>query len=177
MFEGLPRDKETTPIVQASTLQLRAHDAATARMARMGRPVIAPVVVSPAQWCLECPNTPRGRLRPVVIDHPFPWLRSVSRGPPTIRQIQYSVARYFEVSVVDMLARRRVAAVTLPRHVAMYLARHLTLSSSTEIGRRFGNMDHTTVLNAVSRIDRLRRANPDLSAQLCELERMLAPEG
>ena len=39
-----------------------------------------------------------------------------------------------------------------PRHVAMYLAKTLTLNSLPEIGRRLGGWDHSTVLHAVARI-------------------------
>jgi chromosomal replication initiator protein len=37
----------------------------------------------------------------------------------------------------------------------MYLAKQLTQRSLPEIGRRFGNRDHTTVMHAVARVTEL----------------------
>src|SRR5579863_7845351 len=70
-----------------------------------------------------------------------------------IEDIQRVVARQYNVSRADLLSSRRTANVVRPRHVAMYLAKVLTLRSLPEIGRRFGGRDHTTVLHAVRKID------------------------
>ena len=51
-----------------------------------------------------------------------------------------------------------------PRQIGMYLAKHLTSRSLPEIGRRFGNRDHTTVLHAIRKIDK-------------EVRRESAPQG
>jgi chromosomal replication initiator protein len=70
-----------------------------------------------------------------------------------IEDIQQVVARQYNVSHADLLSSRRTMNVVRPRHVAMYLAKVLTLRSLPEIGRRFGGRDHTTVLHAVRKID------------------------
>jgi chromosomal replication initiator protein len=49
----------------------------------------------------------------------------------------------------------------------------LTPRSLPEIGRRFGNRDHTTVMHAVKRIDELRAADRELDADVAQLSRML----
>ena len=49
---------------------------------------------------------------------------------------------------------RRHRSVVRPRQIGMYLAKQLTSRSLPEIGRRFGNRDHTTVLHAIRKIDR-----------------------
>jgi chromosomal replication initiator protein len=46
--------------------------------------------------------------------------------------------------------------------VAMYLARQMTHSSLSEIGRAFGGKDHTTVLHAVDKIQTLLQEDPKL---------------
>ena len=72
-----------------------------------------------------------------------------------IEDIQKLVASHYNVSRSDILSERRTAAVVKPRQIAMYLAKVLTLRSLPEIGRRFGGRDHTTVLHAVRKIEKL----------------------
>jgi chromosomal replication initiator protein len=73
----------------------------------------------------------------------------------TIDQIQRKVADHFGVTVADLKARSRTQSVAMPRQIAMYLARQLTHASLAEVGRNFGNKDHTTVLHAVDKIQTL----------------------
>lgn len=72
-----------------------------------------------------------------------------------IREIQRIVALQYGVTVNDIVSARRTADVVRARQVAMYLARHMTPISLPEIGRRFGDRDHTTALFAVRKITRL----------------------
>ena len=90
-----------------------------------------------------------------------------------IEEIQKLVANHYNVSRADLLSSRRTAAVVMPRQIAMYLAKLLTLRSLPEIGRRFGGRDHTTVLHAVRKIDGLCNANNELRDELELLKRML----
>jgi len=55
----------------------------------------------------------------------------------------------------------------------MYLAKQLTSRSLPEIGRRFGNRDHTTVLHAIRKIEGELGGNPRLRDELDELKKML----
>lgn len=87
--------------------------------------------------------------------------------------IQEAVARSFNVSVRDILSARRTANVVLPRQLAMYLARHLTRRSLPDIGRCFGDRDHTTVIHAVRKVDRLAVTDSALAARIDRLRREL----
>lgn len=86
-----------------------------------------------------------------------------ARRPVTIEDIQNKVAEYYGTRVSEMRSARRARIVTRPRHVAMYLAKRLTQRSLPEIGRKFGNRDHTTVLNGVKRIEALCKTDPQLA--------------
>jgi chromosomal replication initiator protein len=72
-----------------------------------------------------------------------------------IEDIQRVVAGHYQVSRSDLVSSRRTRAIVVPRQIAMYLAKVLTPRSLPEIGRRFGNRDHTTVLHAVRKIEGL----------------------
>jgi len=90
-----------------------------------------------------------------------------------IEDIQRMVARHYNVSRSDLLSSRRTANVVRPRQIAMYLAKHLTLRSLPEIGRRFGGRDHTTVLHAVRKIETLVGNDTTLANEVDLLKRML----
>ncbi len=85
---------------------------------------------------------------------------------PTIPAIQTVVADRFGMTVLDLLSRRRARAVARPRQVAMWIARHATLHSLPEIGRAFGDRDHTTVMAAIARVDALMAADPLFAARV-----------
>lgn len=96
-----------------------------------------------------------------------------ARRPVSIEDIQNRVAEYYGTRVSEMRSARRARIVTRPRHVAMYLAKRLTQRSLPEIGRKFGNRDHTTVLNGVKRIEELRKTDPQLDDDVERLARSL----
>ncbi|HEX3901241.1 MAG TPA: chromosomal replication initiator protein DnaA [Polyangia bacterium] len=73
----------------------------------------------------------------------------------TIEAVQREVAAYFDVKLHDLKGPKRHRAVAHPRMIAMYLARKLTNMSYPEIGSRFGGKDHSTVISAVRKIERL----------------------
>jgi chromosomal replication initiator protein len=56
----------------------------------------------------------------------------------------------------------------------MYLSRVLTSRSLPDIGRRFGNRDHTTVLHACRRVEELCRADPIFQQEVDMLRNLLA---
>ena len=80
----------------------------------------------------------------------------------TIEQIQKTVATYYNVRVSDLLSAKRDRKVTLPRHVAMSIAKELTSHSLPTIGDAFGGRDHTTVLHACKKIKALKLTSPTL---------------
>ena len=90
-----------------------------------------------------------------------------------IEDIQRIVSKHYNVSKADLLSARRTRTIVRPRQIAMYLAKVLTPRSLPEIGRRFGNRDHTTVLHAVRKIEDLARSDNSLAQELDLLKRML----
>ena len=70
-----------------------------------------------------------------------------------IRDIQDYVCQACNISRANMLSARRHQNITLPRQIAMYIAKQITTRSLPEIGRQFGGRDHTTVLHACRKID------------------------
>ena len=91
----------------------------------------------------------------------------------TIEEIQRRVAEHWNIRLTDMTSARRARNVARPRQVAMYLAKHLTQRSLPEIGRKFGNRDHTTVMHAISRVGELMTEDPGFAEDVELLRRLL----
>jgi chromosomal replication initiator protein len=91
----------------------------------------------------------------------------------TIDEIQRRVAEHYNLRVTDMSSARRARAVARPRQVAMYLAKQLTARSLPEIGKKFGNRDHTTVIHACSRIAELMEKDGGFAEDVDLLKKML----
>jgi chromosomal replication initiator protein len=77
------------------------------------------------------------------------------------------------VSKGDLLSQRRHRSVVWPRQIGMYLAKNLTSRSLPEIGRRFGNRDHTTVLHAIRKVEQLMADDTTLKEEVELLKRLL----
>ncbi len=91
----------------------------------------------------------------------------------TIEEIQKKVAEHYSIRLTDMSSARRARAVARPRQVAMFLAKQLTSRSLPEIGRKFGNRDHTTVMHAVSRVTELMERDGTFAEDVELLRRLL----
>ena len=73
-----------------------------------------------------------------------------------------------------MFSARRARQIARPRQIAMFLAKNLTSLSYPEIGRRFGNRDHTTIMHAVRKIEELMEADAGLADDVSFLKSVLA---
>jgi chromosomal replication initiator protein len=114
--------------------------------------------------------------RPITIDSAHEVLHDVLRAHEkrvSIEEIQRKVAEHYNLRLTDMVSARRARNVARPRQVAMYLAKQLTQRSLPEIGRRFGNRDHTTVMHAVSRVSELIAQDASFAEDVALLRKML----
>ena len=80
----------------------------------------------------------------------------------TVDKIQNTVSNYFNIPLSDMLSQRRSRPLARPRQIAMFLSQKMTSRSLPEIGRRFANRDHTTVIHAVKTITRLSEQDDEM---------------
>ncbi len=80
----------------------------------------------------------------------------------TITAIQQAVAQVWNVTVEGLCSKARVHTLTVPRQLAMYLARTALHAQLTEIGLAFGGRDHSTVIHSISRAEELLQTHPDL---------------
>lgn len=114
---------------------------------------------------------------PITVDIAETVIRDLVQGiePRRIKieDILRIISRHYGVSKSDLLSQRRHRSVVWPRQIGMYLAKQLTQRSLPEIGRRFGNRDHTTVLHAIRKIEGQLDQNTRLRDELDELKKIL----
>ena len=94
----------------------------------------------------------------------------------TVDKIQNTVANFFNITLAEMLSQRRSRPLARPRQIAMYLAKKMTTRSLPEIGRRFANRDHTTVIHAVKTITRLSEKDDEMRKNIEQLRNLLLEE-
>ncbi|GAA0324318.1 chromosomal replication initiator protein DnaA [Psychrobacter aestuarii] len=87
--------------------------------------------------------------------------------------IRKVVAEYYDVSVKDIMGRKRTRHIARPRQIAMALARELTGDSYPDIGQSFGGRDHTTVMHACDKVAQLRATDPAFDKDYKALAMML----
>jgi chromosomal replication initiator protein len=77
-------------------------------------------------------------------------------GPatPSIDRVQEVVARRWGVTPEGLRSKARTKTLTVPRQIAMYLARDMLGMQLVEIGQAFGGRDHSTVIHSVDKVER-----------------------
>jgi hypothetical protein len=131
------------------------------------RPDKAPPVVPPPEVVVDAPPLrPMARLLLslgawIVEKPPEPLIPYHLQN--SVRRIQQLTAREMGTSVPDMVSNRRTARMALARQIAMWIAKEKTPNSYPSIGRSFGNRDHTTVMHAWRKIERLRHCDPEIA--------------
>ena len=94
----------------------------------------------------------------------------------TVDKIQNTVSNFFNIPLAEMLSQRRSRPLARPRQIAMYLAKKMTTRSLPEIGRRFANRDHTTVIHAVKTIIRLSEKDDEMKRNVEQIRVLLLEE-
>tara|TARA_B100000945_G_scaffold310205_1_gene301882 strand:- start:4 stop:1410 length:1407 start_codon:yes stop_codon:yes gene_type:complete len=97
-------------------------------------------------------------------------LLNLSENNVTIDQIQSLVCKFFKISKNEMLSSRRSRYLVRPRQTAIYLTKILTSKSLPEIGREFSNRDHTTIIHSVKTIEKLKKNDLELNANIDTLK-------
>jgi chromosomal replication initiator protein len=90
-----------------------------------------------------------------------------------IEEILSAVTKHYGLQISQLHSKRKLRSITLPRQIAMHLARKLTTLSLGEIGGYMGGRDHTTVIHADEKIRKLKKIDRNVSATLRKMEKDL----
>lgn len=85
------------------------------------------------------------------------------------------VAEHYNISVSDILSKKKNKEITNPRQICMYLCRKYTDCSLQSIGKIMGNRDHTTVIHGHDKIAKTMQTDENLKANLSILINKLNP--
>ncbi len=91
--------------------------------------------------------------------------------PLTTDLIQQVVAEHYNIRVEDIQGSKKPKNIAFPRQVSMYLCRKLLDISLPKIGDSFGGRDHTTVIHAISKIEKQLEVDPMLQKTIMQLEK------
>jgi hypothetical protein len=178
-YSVIPRSLSSAQDVLETAAKVRAFRAAH-------RPKLVYVQSSPMT-----PAEPEVELKPDVVWPEWPNIRflgqclrdygnqamrfpsPVRRCGPSIDSIQRAICRHSKLSKIDLIAARRDMRVCLPRQIAMWICRKVTIHTYPEIGRRFGGRDHTTAIHAFKKIERMRAQDDPV---VCEAIRSVLVE-
>jgi chromosomal replication initiator protein len=91
----------------------------------------------------------------------------------SVARIIGEVCRHYRVTQAELTSARRTARVSVPRQVAMFLCRRHTDAPLQAIGAELGGRDHSTVVHALSAVERRLAADHGLRETLAALEARL----
>ena len=91
-----------------------------------------------------------------------------------VNNIIKEVGAYYDVSVADILSKKRKKNIAYARQVAMFLTRELTGSSFPKIGEAFSGRDHTTIMHGCEKIEKELKANDELKKAISDLKQALS---
>lgn len=101
----------------------------------------------------------------ITVDHAKMHLRDLfdvdANKIISVQEIMKKVADKFNVTIEDLKSKSRQSNIIQPRFTGMYLARHLAGLTTTDIGKEFGDRDHSTVINAINKTVEDMNSNPD----------------
>lgn len=152
---------------------MRLHKAHVARRQKFF-PVQKPVFVEPVVEATAPEPVPASpELAPVEeIEAPEPFT-----GRRRVKQIIRLVGRHYGVSLEEIIGPRKYKYLVLPRQVACFLTRELTLFSLPEIGRQFGKRNHSTIHHGYHKIKARVATDPEFANFIAGLRAELTPKG
>ncbi len=152
-LDRIPLADETVPelVAERITDNVRALEGALIRIVAYHSLTRSPIDIS---------------LATAVLDGMYP---RQAKAAPSIDDIQFAVATYYDLSVSELVSANRAARIAWPRQVAIALSRELTGASLPAIGRAFGGRNHATVLHACKRVSHQLLTDEHVGAELDEL--------
>jgi len=83
------------------------------------------------------------------------------------------VADYYNLTPSQLAGRIRTQQIALARHISMYLIRELLDVPFAKIGQSFGGKDHSTVINAINKVEKQLKNDTALQTAVKELKKRL----
>lgn len=85
------------------------------------------------------------------------------------KRILSVVADYYNLTPTQLAGKNRTSQVSLARHIAMFLMRDLLDLPFSKIGKAFGGKDHSTVMNAIQKVEKMSKTDSGFKKVLEDL--------
>jgi len=89
------------------------------------------------------------------------------------KEILQTVAEYFNLRPSQLKGPKRARPIVVPRQIAMYLIRKELNTPYLEIGHLFGGRDHTTVMHAEGKIEKIIPSSEEIRSNVSALKKKL----
>lgn len=99
--------------------------------------------------------------------------QNTNNNAMTVDKIKMAVADYYKISTSQLSASIRVSNISNARHIAMYLCRNLLDVPFIKIGEEFGGRDHSTVINACEKVEKLLKNDPNFKQAIEDIKILL----
>ena len=96
-------------------------------------------------------------------------IQDVQPIPVTVNKIIEEVSRTTGVSVEDIKSKKRTANISNARKMCFYIIREITGMSYKDIGQEFNNMDHSTVLYNIQKIEQQLKIDSNLNSRVLDI--------
>ena len=96
-------------------------------------------------------------------------LRKSNEYIPTPETIIGYICKFYDVTAEDIRGQSHRRELVNARQIAMYLIRRMTNLSLNDIGKEFGDRDHTTVLYSLDKVEKQMRSDPAFAETVKEI--------
>jgi chromosomal replication initiator protein len=113
---------------------------------------------------------------PITLDMARESLKDIlgdRRKDITVELIQKATADYFGLKIADLKSDKRLKNLVQARQIAIWICRDLTKASYPDIGMRFGGKDHSTVIYATKKIEKMLKDDAKLFRIIDEIKNIL----
>lgn len=91
----------------------------------------------------------------------------------TVLEIKKTVCDYYNITLQQLTGSSRVSSITTPRFISIYLCRTMLGITFEDIGKEFGNRDHTTIMNACMKIEKLYKEDQSYKLVIDKIQQLL----
>jgi chromosomal replication initiator protein len=89
------------------------------------------------------------------------YIRS-SNKKTGISGIINAVAKYYRISLADIVSKKRNRKLVIGRQIIAYLSKELTTNSLKVIGSKIGDRDHSTILYYINKLNKLKKEDNNI---------------
>lgn len=91
----------------------------------------------------------------------------------TVNDIKTTICEYYGITKEQLVGNSKVSTIVTPRFIAIYLCRSMLNLTFEDIGKEFGNRDHSTIMNACLKIERLNKEDKAYNLTINKIQQLL----